>query len=235
MADNKRKRDPQFTSPIGTFRFPKLTEPDYGTEKYPAPDGFYAVQLVLKQNDPDTKKFLDALRPHYNEAIAAGEDAFKQLPVANRKKLGQLTQGALYDDVYDKDTEQPTGEIVFKFKLKAGGTYKKGPKAGQRWSARPIVVDAQGQRVPADVAIWGGTKGRVSFTVSPYFVASDGKAGLSTRLLGAQIVELVTAGERSAESLGFGVVDGGYAAAPAVAHDDVADSDDTGLDDEIPF
>lgn len=31
----------EFTAPGGTFKFPKLSEPDYGNEKFPKSDGEY--------------------------------------------------------------------------------------------------------------------------------------------------------------------------------------------------
>lgn len=233
MADNKKKRDPQFTTPIGVFQYPRLNEPDYGTDKYPAPEGQYKVNLILTKNDPQVQSFLANLKPYHDAAVAEAHDLFKQLPVVTRKKLEKLSIHPLFDDVYDKETEEPTGEIVMKFKLKASGVYKSGQNQGKKWNAFPLLFDSFGRRIAADsCSIWGGTKGRVSFSAGAMFVAGIGLGGLSTRLIGAQIVELVSKGERSAESLGFGAVEGGF-----VADNTQPTSGDTAkeLDDSIEF
>jgi hypothetical protein len=58
--------------------------------------------------------------------------------------------------------------------------------------------------------IWGGTLGCISFEVEEggYFIPGTGLAGLSLKLAGVQILELVSGGGRDAKSLGFGSVDG---------------------------
>src|SRR5690606_17374564 len=134
--------------------------------------------------------------------------AFDALPVGTRKKLKRITENPLYLTIYDKETEQETGEIAFKFAMRASGTYKQGPKEGQKWHRSPLIYDAKGHRIAKPPAIWGGTVGKVAFEVSPYFIPGTGAAGLSLKLIGVQILDLVSAGERSAESLGFTAEDG---------------------------
>lgn len=236
-ANNKRRRDPQFTTPIGTFQYPSLDAPSYGTDKFPKPEGVYRANLILPANDAAVKKFIADLKPHHDEAMAAAQDAFAQLPVASRRKLGSVSTHPLYEVEYDKETEQPTGNIVFRFKLTASGVYKKGPKAGEKWSARPALFDARGNKMNNPPAIWGGTKGRVSFSAGPMFVSATGLGGLSYRLIGAQIIDLVTKGDRSAESLGFGAVDGGYEVDPddmGSASTGTTRSLEDDLGDEVP-
>jgi hypothetical protein len=230
MAEAKKKL-PQLTSPVGTFKYPKLTEPDYGTKEYPNPDGSFSVKLVMDADAPETKAFIAALQPHYEEAMAAAQEAFKALPIASRKKLEKVTQNPLFTEIYDKETEQPTGQIEFSIKMKHKVTIKKGPKAGKVLTFFPTVFDALGNRMTKLPAIWGGTRGRVSFEVFPYFVASSAQGGLGLRMLGVQIIELVQGGARSAESLGFGAVEGGYSyseADAAPAAEDATDTVETG-------
>src|SRR5262249_1611547 len=138
--------------------------------------------------------------------------------VAQRKKLGKPQANALYTVVYDKETEEETDEVFFKFSMKASGLYRKGPKEGQRWNRKPVIYDARGQRIVNVPAIWGGTVGKVAFEASPYFVPAPAACGLKLSLVGVQILELVTAGERSAESLGFKAEEG-YAHEDAPAAD----------------
>lgn len=234
-SDTKRKKAPEFTSPIGTFRYPKITEPDYGNDKFPKPDGEYSVQLILSKDDPATKAFLALIQPVFDAAVAEGQEAFDQLPIATRKKLKSPTINSFCEDLYDKETEEPTGDIVIKTKLKASGVYKSGPNAGKAWSARPVVYDARGNRLSPVPAIWGGTRGRIAFSASPYFIPGTGMAGLGLRLIGAKIISLVSAGERTADSLGFGGAEDGYVADLTNTSDATQHVADALGDDNIPF
>jgi hypothetical protein len=212
MAD--RKKLPNIITPKGTFRFPKLNEADYGTKDYPNPDGSYSVQLVLQQDSPEAKAFLAALNPHYQAAIAEAKTKVKDLPVGPRKKLEKdngkdgVKVNDLFTLIYDKETEKPTGEIFFKIGRKASGEYRKGPKAGERWTSKPLIFDAKGRRMDNPPPIWSGTVGKISVELSPYFVVGTGAAGLKMNLIGVQILDLVSGGGRSAEALGFGAEEG---------------------------
>lgn len=219
MAETKKKSFPTFTSPKGTFVWPRLNEVDYGTEKYPCKEGQYTVTLQLKADDPATKAFIKKLEPHWRDAIEDGKQAFAALGKAQQKKLGALTENPFFTDIYvrdanGKETDEKTGDIAFKFKMKASGTYKKGPKAGKAWTRKPDIFDAKGLRMAKAPNIWSGTTGKVSFNVSPYFVDGQGTAGLRFGLDAAQIIDLVSEGTRAASSYGFGAEEG-------YAHEDI--------------
>ena len=203
MTEKKAKPFKAVT-PKGVFKFPKLIEPDYGTKDYPDPDGSYKVTLVLDQDA--AQALIKKLEPEFEKAIEAGREAFAKLPVATRKKLGDLKVADFYTEVYDKETEEPTGEVEFKFKAKASGKNKD----GKEWSRKVDIFDAKGVPVKNLKSIWGGTLGKISFSASPYFVAGQGTAGLSLRLEGAQIIKLAQGGGRTASDLGFGVEEDGY-------------------------
>lgn len=200
------KKDKAFkgTTPKGVFKFPKLIEPDYGTKDYPDPDGSYKVTLVLDQEA--AQAFIKKLQPEFDKAVEAGREAFAKLPVANRKKLGDLKVADFYTEVYDKETEEPTGELEFKFKAKASGKTKE----GKAWKREVSIFDSKGVPVKNLDSIWGGTIGKVSFSASPYFVAGQGTAGLSLRLEAVQIIKLSKGGSRSASDYGFGAEEDGY-------------------------
>ncbi len=213
MAEAKKKY-PKFTSCRLTFKFPKLSEIDYGTKEYPKPDGEYSTRGVVSADDPSVKAMLAKLAPLHAEAVAAAEQEAKAMKVEQRKALekkngkGLIQVNDLFTTLYDQETEEPTGEIEFKFAMKAGGIVKKGPKTGQKWSRKPDLYDAKGQLLKKAPAIWGGTIGKVSFEVSPYFIPGTGAAGLKLGLLGVQIIDLVSGGQRTAASHGFGEEDG---------------------------
>src|ERR1044072_6073546 len=133
MAEQKRKKLPAYTSPKGTFRFPKLSEVDYGTDKYKKPDGEYSVQLVFEKESPEAQALIAKLTPHLKEAEAEAAEKFKALSVKARKefekKANPITgpqMNSLYQTLYDKETEEETGEIAFKFAMRASGIRKHG-------------------------------------------------------------------------------------------------------------
>jgi hypothetical protein len=218
------------TSPKFTLKYPKLTEPDYGSKDYPKPNGEYSTKAVMQADSPEAKAFIKLLTPHYRAAIEQAETEFKALKVEQRKKLGSVTENDLFTTLYDQETEEPTGEIEFKFAMTASGELKKGPKAGQRWNRKPDLFDAKGQPMRTVPDIWGGTIGRVSFEMRPYFIPGSGAAGLKLALVGVQIIDLVSGGSRSADSHGFGEEEGGYEHTDAPVQSDTSE-DDTSEDE----
>lgn len=228
MADTKRKY-PKLISPRLTLVFPKLSEPDFGSKDYPKPDGEYSTKGSIQADSPEAKAFLAALEPHYRAAMAEGAEAFSKLQIATRKKLGKITENDLFTTVYDKETEEPTGAIEFKFAMKASGVVKKGPRTGKKWERKPDIFDARGVPMVKVPAIWGGTVAKVSFEASPYFIPGTGAAGLKLNLVAVQIIDLVSGGQRNAASHGFGTEEGGYSYEPPA---DEEESDNGGFSDE---
>lgn len=58
--------------------------------------------------------------------------------------------------------------------------------------------------------IWGGTEGKVSFEVAPYFIPGTALAGIKLRLNAVQVIELRSGGNKSAGEYGFGEEEGGF-------------------------
>lgn len=222
MAAPQRAKRIQLTTPVGVTVYPKLNKPDLGTKEYPKdPPGEYSVKLRVRQDDPAVKQLVARLTELHKVAVESGKEEAKGLKIDSRKKLeakngkGLIQVQGFFTEVFDKETEEPTGEIELKFSMKAGGEIKKGPRAGETWTAKPSIVDARGVVLGKAPDIWGGTKGRVAFEVTEggYFIPGTGLTGISLKLVGFQIVELVQGGQRSAASMGFGSVEGGYSAA----------------------
>lgn len=211
-----RKANPEFTSPRGVFVYPALTKPDYGTKDYPKPDGEYKVTLRVPLavaeawRDGPLKAIIDRAR-------AEADVEFKKLPVATRKKLGELTWNAVGTDEYDKQTEEPTGYVLFKFTMKAGGVRKKDKSP---WSQKPSVFDSKGKRLDKVPEIWGGSEGRVSVEASPYFIPGTGAAGVSLRMKAVQLLKLVQGGSRDASGFGFVPEEDGFDASEYTAPDE---------------
>lgn len=211
----ERKKAPQFITPKLALRFPKLDKADYGSKEYPKPDGEYSTKGIMKADDPATIKFLKELNPLYEEAMAWADEQFKKLKVETRKKLGKVSQNPLFSTLYDKETEEPTGEIEFKFAMAASGIRNKDTDKEEKWTAKPAIFDARGQKIVKVPAIWSGTTAKVSFSVGlnkegipGYFIPGTGAAGLKLKLLAVQIIDLKSGGERSASSYGFGAEEG---------------------------
>lgn len=218
MAKEKKKfeKKPIHVSFPGIFKFPKLTEPDYGTEEYPKPDGEFSVRLVGKPDDPQVKAMMAKIAPVFEQAKVDGKAKAKELSPAAVAKLkkkngdGLISVNDYYADVLDKDTGEKTGDVEFKLAMTYSGTYKKGPKQGKKWYRKPPLFDAKGQPMKNPPEIWGGTKGRISFTMGPYFVEGNGMVGVKLYLEAARILDLVSKGERSAAAYGFGEEEEGY-------------------------
>lgn len=232
MAEEKKKKRPSLTSGKGTFKYPRLNEPDYGNEKFPKPDGEFSVTLI--KSLADAEKFINTpfkalegktLNELHAEAIAAGEKAFKELKVEQRKKLKQVTANPLFATIYDEETEEPTGNVSFKFAMKYKvDEWKNNVKTGKKRTNEMVIFDAKGLRMSKAPNIWGGTVGKVSFSPGAYFIAGTGAAGLKLALNAVQIIELVSNGAKSASGYGFEEEEGyAYEESTAEAKDEFAD------------
>lgn len=226
---NNRPKMIVATSPKGVFVFPKLNEPDYGSKDYPVPLGQYVVRLRVSKDDPKVQAFIAKMEKVLEQARATAEEKLGEMKVAARKKLeaanggNPLKANPLFTEIYDEETEEPTGEIEFKFQMPAKVEIKKGPKAGRTMTFAPVIVDARGIAIPSNKlpAIWGGTEGIVSFEYveGGYFIEGSGLYGVKMRLLGVQIITLKSGGGRSSSDLGFTQQEG-------FSGDDLAESDD---------
>lgn len=217
MAAPKR---PTYTSPAGVFKFPSLTKPDYGNEKFPKPDGEFKTAVVVSM--ADAQALIAKLQPEYDAAIAEGRAEFAKLAVAIRKKLGALKEQMFYETEFDQTTEEETGNVIFKFKTKYKITDR---KTNEVRFNKIGLFDAKGKPLATGTAIYGGTVGKIAFQTNPYFIAGQGMAGLSLRLSAAQVIELVGPGNRSASSYGFGEEEG-YETGEGAGEEDTPKFDD---------
>ncbi|QWK78593.1 hypothetical protein [Ochrobactrum sp. BTU1] len=215
MANETYKKNPKFMSPKGTAVYPKLTEPDYGTAEYPKPDGEYSVKLRMSKDEAEA--FLDTkgsdgrtLRQVHEEAVEAAQVEFDKLDMAKKKKLEkQDIKGPkahpIYSEVLDKETGEETGDVEFKFKKKASGVRKKDNK---KWTAKPDLFDAKGNKLGKGVSIWGGSTLKVNFEASNFLVNGSWLVGLTLFLNAAQVIDLVSNGQRDASGYGFEAEEG---------------------------
>lgn len=202
MSKDAKKKNFTATTPVkGVFMFPNLTKPDFGTKEHPKEGGEYNVRLVYSL--AEAQALNDMLEPVVEQARAEAEAEFAKLPVGTRKKIGSITENPVFNELYDKETEEPTGDGYFRFSMKASGVNAK----KEKWERKPTIFDAKGRPVVLK-QIWGGTKGKVSFEAVPYFVAGSGAYGVKLYLSAVQVIDLNQGGSRSASDFGFGAEDG---------------------------
>jgi hypothetical protein len=177
-------------TPAGTFVYPKINEPDH---RFAHEFGEFSVHLDLSgQAAEDLKKVIDEqLEFEYaHECAEKGEELLRSqyLP------YGQATEG--------KEKTPIEGVTRFKFKRKAGGRYgPKHAKAGETWKGSFPIFAASGTSL-VEETVWGGTIGRVSYLIVPWFTPSLG-FGVRLQIEAVKIIKLVTQGERAPEEYGF--------------------------------
>lgn len=195
---NKRPTQIRKAAPKGEFRFPKLTEVDYGTDKFPKPAGEYSTRVRWKASDPAFAKFRSFIDTHVAKAATAAAEKFAALPKKSRDNIGAPKLNPPFSIVYDEE-ENDTGYVEAKFKMNASGvrTLRNGEKAP--WTAEPILLDRFGRRLKKGTAIWSGSVGQVCFVFEEggYFVEGTGNYGLSLRLEQAILHEIRGPGQRS--------------------------------------
>jgi hypothetical protein len=193
MADTKRTT---YTTPKGVFVFPRLTEPD---TKFKA-EGEYSVKVLLDPDEPAVGKLISLIT---NEAAACLKAA-KENEKVPAKRAKWETKYLPVEQEQDPETGEPTGYVLLKFTTRASGVSK---KTGKPWERKVPMFDAKGKPIePA--AVWGGTVGKVAFTINPYSQTIQTGASVSLGLNAVQILDLVTGSGGSAKGYGFGEEDG---------------------------
>lgn len=217
----EKKQYVRMTTPRGVFVYPRLTEPD---TKFVKPDGEYHTKFAIDADDDFVTNIEQQLEDFIDEELPNIEARADGLKGAKLKKVQKTIAKAqerdtndLFEEEYD-DEGEPTGRVLFKFKLKAVVKTEK-----KSWDQKPRLFDAGAQPITdPKVNPWTGSEGKCNIEVFPYFMEKDGVFGLSLRLVGAQILKLVQGGGgASASDMGFGAEDG-Y----------VNDSNDSGFDAE---
>mgnify|MGYP001592100613 CR=1 FL=1 len=175
------------TTPKGEAQWPKLFVPD---TKFVA-GGEYSMKLIIREDAAESlMEMLDAeASTQYNKAV-------KQNP----KKKAKITKRTPYELEVDDEGDE-TGNVEFKFKMKANVELKN----GDSFSQKPAVFDAKGRPIIKEISIGSGSIMRAGFELVPYFMSSTNEASVSLRLKSAQLIDLV---EYSSASNPFGEEEG---------------------------
>ena len=232
--EDKNKKPKTHTTPKAEALFVHIVEPDHGTKDYPDEEGSYTITLRIPEAQAES--FLGSLDEELAEARERMKESFAGLSIATRKKLKEPTFVMPGVEEYDRETEEPTGYLLFRFKTKAQYTNKQ----GKIMDRKVPVFDSMLSPVALSAEPGWGSLVRVSFVARPYFVDATGKAGLTFYLNAVQILKLNASGERSAASYGFDADEDGEFAAADVPADTPADTPVTGgsedtQPDEVPF
>lgn len=200
MDKKKYDKRPQYTSDVAVWKFPNVDKP---STKF-NPEGVFDVteRLTAAQSKAFEAKHAKELA----DAIEAGQQEYDKLPLKTRSKLKFAPTEQIGTPCYDEATGKPTGEVEYKFKRKASGKSK---EDGKPWTITLPLFDAKGKPMKG-VSVWGGSEGRVTYELVPYFIPGTGAAGVSLKLIAAQVTKLVTKGQRDATGFGFDAVEGGY-------------------------
>lgn len=175
-------KNPRYTTPKGTAKYPWLNTPDTKFN----PDGDFKVTLVVPVQEADTiMQFLD-------EQMAASHAA------AVKANPGKKVKQA--DAPYKVDEDNGNVEITFKLKAKVN------MQNGESFDQKPALFDAKGK--PTDAKVGGGSTVKISYECVPFYTALIG-AGISLRLRAVQVINLVEfTGGADASAYGFEAEEG---------------------------
>lgn len=227
MAEKKKLT--KGVSPAGVASFPFLNKPD----EYKGKKNFKVTLTIggdesaefRAKIEAETEKVLAETRAAIEEKLAGAKDGKTKAKL--KSLLEELETGLPFSPAVDDDGEE-TGDFEFKFKCGAEFEDKKTGDMKQIivpiFNAKKVHLNPKGKNAPS---IWGGSTLKVAYALAPYFVEGAKVCGVSLRIEGVQVIELVSGGGgRSADALGFGEEDG--------YDENAADSEDEDDSDGLP-
>ena len=161
----------------GTALWAKVFEPD--TKFNPLGDYSINLQMPVAEGAAMSEQLEAIVQAEFNKAV-------KKDP----RLKNTLTTQDVCQPVYDRDTGDDTGNVEFKFKLKA----KVQKRDGTYYEQQPAVIDSKKVPMTNDILIGNGSRVKVAFEPIPYVMASTKKAGVSLRLKAVQVIDLVEYG-----------------------------------------
>ena len=164
------------TSPKGAAAWCKVVEPEY---TYNA-KGTLSTNLVCDPGEPTVVGFIAKLEALRDSAFAETKETL------GAAKAKSIKTKDVYSEEFDRDGE-PTGNIVFKFKL--NNVEDREPPKDK------IIVKGADRAVIADVPLVGnGSIIRCAAFANPYFMANTKEVGVSLLWSQMQILELISYG-----------------------------------------
>lgn len=164
----------------GTAMWAKVFEPDTKFN----PDGDYSINIQMPVADSVkmSEKLESLVQAKFNEAV-------KEDP----RLKNQLTTRPVCQPVFDRDTGDDTGNVEFKFKLKA----KIKKRDGTMFEQAPTVFDSKVKPMDKSTLIGNGSRVKVAFEPITYVMPATKQVGVSLRLKAVQVLDLVEYGTSS--------------------------------------
>lgn len=172
-----KQKNVKGVTPIGEALFAHLSKPE---EIQGKTTGKYTVMVKLP---PDaTKQLKTAIESEWQKFCEDPDNAKKKMPVE-----------------YSDGTKEYKDEEYFKFKMNAEISCKDGSVIKKHVP----IFDASKREISKTLeGLGNGSKVRVAYELVPFFMTKT-NAGVSLRLTGVQVIDLVEYGGQSADSLGF--------------------------------
>ena len=164
----------------GKARWAKVFEAD---TRY-VPEGEYSIQVVLPETEAaEVCEQLDKM------AEAKLAEVVKENP--------KLTNVLSTRQPFEMDTDEagtPTGDLVFKSKMKA----RVKSRDGRVYEQKPMVVDAKKTPMDGNTLIGNGSTVKIAVEPIPYMMQATKTVGVTLRLKAVQVIDLVEYGNNAA-------------------------------------
>jgi hypothetical protein len=164
----------------GKARWAKVFEAD---TRY-VPEGEYSIQVVLPESEAaEVCEQLDKM----------AESKLAEVVKENPK----LTNVLSTRQPFEMDTDEagtPTGDLVFKSKMKA----RVKSRDGRVYEQKPMVVDAKKTPMDGNTLIGNGSTIKVAVEPIPYMMQATKTVGVTLRLKAVQVIDLVEYGNNAA-------------------------------------
>jgi len=167
----------------GNAKWAKVFEPDTRFD----PEGSYSIQVLVPEVEAaEVCEQLDAM---VQTKLA---EVVKEQP----KLKAVLSTRKAYEEELDDDGN-PTGNLIFKTKMKA----RIKARDGRVYEQKPAVVDAKRTPMSGNELIGNGSVVKVALEPAPYMMPSTKQVGISMRLKAVQVINLVEYGSSGASSI----------------------------------
>lgn len=187
MTD-KKPRYEAFTSPVGEAVFPWITKADTEFD----PSGTYRTDLSVPFSDAqDFIAKLEQVRSDFIQTLPVNKQKSLTPIAVYREELTrpEYPEGATPEqkrEIRDSWEGEPTGNVLFRFKLKAHVDTEDGG-----FDQAPAVVHAAtGEKV--EEPVYTGSVVRIRGQVVPYTNNAAGTVGVTLRMKAVQVIELVS-------------------------------------------
>jgi len=205
----KKQRKPQYITPTGIAVYPWLNKPDTKAfdDKPAKPQFKEKHRLTTAEFEKNNvvlcngKVIETSLKDLIDEAAEeAFQAALEENPKRQKPRKGQVFRKHVpYSDELDDDGEE-TGNVLVSFSQNE--EIKK--KDGEIIKVKVPLFDRRGK--PTDVAIYGGSKLKIAFTMRGFANDAAYMAGVTLDIAAVQVIEAQMS-LRDAGSYGFGTED----------------------------